>query len=233
MRDLNVSAKLTLSMILLTLVACSGGSGDDDEPTVRSLSNETPLPIMGVCKFGGVQIDSGPDTNGDGVLQMAEIASSETSCDSADSPELDTELRQMVSDLGLTGDAAAGRALPSVSDPLAQLGMQLFFSKGLSGDLDAACVSCHHPQLGGGDALTLPIGVAAEVHDLLGPGRRHLAGSEGFDGGPTVPRNSPTTFNLALWDKTLFWDGRIESLTGTAGTNGSDGPIRTPDVPLW
>ena len=29
---------------------------------------------------------------------------------------------------------------------------------GLTGDKDAACVSCHHPSLGGGDAISLSIG---------------------------------------------------------------------------
>ena len=60
--------------------------------------------------------------------------------------------------------------------------------------------------------------------DLIGPGRVHPSGE------PTVPRNSPTTFNVALWDKVLFWDGRVESLGKTPGANGNDGlGIRTPD----
>ena len=91
-------------------------------------------------------------------------------------------------------------------------------------------------MLGGGDDLPLPIGVQAEAPDLLGPGRFHsLAhvindGGGEYDGGPTVPRNAPTTFNIALWDQVLFHDGRVESLGKTAGVNGDDGSgIRTPD----
>jgi cytochrome c peroxidase len=106
--------------------------------------------------------------------------------------------------------------------------MKLFFTKGLGGDKDSACVSCHHPALGGGDNLSLPIGVAAEVHDLLGPGRRHSTSGTNFDGGPTVPRNAPTTFNIALWDKVLFHDGRVECLS-TSTQNCVGGNIRTPD----
>jgi cytochrome c peroxidase len=148
-------------------------------------------------------------------------------------PTLDDDLRGIISERGLSGDAAAGRELPSIEDPLAQLGMKLFYSKALSGDLDVACVTCHHPVLGGGDDLTLSIGVHAEVPELFGPGRRHASGAAGFDGGPTVPRNAPTTFNMALWDKVLFHDGRVESLGGTPGVNGADGEgIRTPDVPF-
>lgn len=80
--------------------------------------------------------------------------------------------------------------------------------------------------------MTLSVGVHAVEADLLGPGREHLATAQGFDGGPTVPRNAPTTFNIALWDKALFHDGRIESITKIPGTNGSDRQIRTPEVPL-
>ena len=39
---------------------------------------------------------------------------------------------------------------------------RLFFSKTLGGDEDTACASCHHPTLGGGDAMPLPIGVGAD-----------------------------------------------------------------------
>ncbi len=72
----------------------------------------------------------------------------------------------------------------------------------------------------------LSIGVGAETPDLLRswtfPFSSHAVGGE-FDGGPTVPRNAPTTFNLAMWDQVLFHDGRVESLGKTAGANGDDG----------
>jgi cytochrome c peroxidase len=144
---------------------------------------------------------------------------------------LDSDVRAIIVSQNLTGDPSAGRSLPNIEEPKAQLGMKLFFTKSLGGDLDAACVTCHHPMLGGGDDLVLPIGVDAEVDDLLGPGRLHNVNGEHFDGGPTVPRNSPTTFNVALWDKHLFHDGRVESLGKTPKMNGKDGlGIRTPDV---
>ena len=104
-------------------------------------------------------------------------------------------VRSIAQVLGLTGDPTTNRTLPDISDPKAQLGKKLFFTKGLGGDQDSACASCHHPVLGGGDALSLSIGVGAENPDLLGPGRIHDALADGYDGGPTVPRNTPTTFN--------------------------------------
>ncbi|WP_227173279.1 cytochrome-c peroxidase [Marinobacter sp. CA1] len=154
----------------------------------------------------------------------------------SDSTTTDTALNQQVRALadsqGLTGDPSQGRALPSIESPQAQLGMQLFFSKGLSGTLDTACVSCHHPFLGGGDDLPLSVGVEADLPDLLGPGRLHSSAGHHFDGGPTVPRNAPSTFNIAFYDDVLFHDGRVESLDKTPGLSGAGGGIRTPDSPF-
>lgn len=139
-------------------------------------------------------------------------------------------LLSLVQAEGLTGDPTSGRSQPSIDDPKAQLGKQLFFTQGLGGDSDSACVTCHHPALGGGDNLSLSIGVGAEIPELLGPGRFHGSAAINFDGGPTVPRNAPTTFNIAMWDQALFHDGRVESLGKTPGANGDDAmSIRTPD----
>ena len=149
-------------------------------------------------------------------LLMALCLSAAAACGSDPGSETDQAIRRLIQANGLTGDPAAGLDLPSVDDPLAVLGRKLFFSKSLGGDQDSACVSCHHPVLGGGDALALSIGVGAESPDFLGPGRTHP------DGELTVPRNAPTTFNLALWEKGLFWDSRVENLEG--------GGIRTPDT---
>ena len=133
-------------------------------------------------------------------------------------------VRSVATVLGLTGDPTTDRILPDINDPKAQLGKKLFFTKGLGGDEDTACVSCHHPVLRGGDGLSLPIGVGAIEPDLLGPGRLHPSG------GPTVPRNAPTTFNTGLIDQTMFLDGRVESIGKTVGLNGNDGlGIVTPD----
>ena len=129
----------------------------------------------------------------------------------------DAALRLLIEAHGLTGDPVADQDLPGIDDPSAILGRKLFFSKSLGGDRDSACASCHHPALGGGDALALSIGVGADDPDLLGQGRTHP------DGDLTVPRNAPTTFNIAFWKKRLFWDARLETL---------DEPgegIRTPD----
>lgn len=145
-----------------------------------------------------------------------------TGCESSET-ETDNTLKNLIQSYHLSGNALEGKVIPNISDETTQLGMRLFFSKSLGGDRDSACVSCHHPLLGAGDNLSLPIGVGAENPDLLGIGRLHSSASPHYDAGPTVARNAPTTFNLAGWNKVLFHDGRIETVS-----NG----IRTPDSPL-
>ncbi|MDD3763695.1 MAG: cytochrome c peroxidase [Nevskiales bacterium] len=150
------------------------------------------------------------------------VAADAQTMTAAPSP-LDTQLRERIDALQLSAQPAAGVAVPDIDAPLPQLGMRLFFSRSLGGDLDSACVSCHHPDLAGADALALSIGVGAIDPALLGPGRAAA------DGVVRVPRNAPTTFNVALMDDALFLDGRVESLNVTPGSNGAGTPIRTPD----
>jgi cytochrome c peroxidase len=142
------------------------------------------------------------------------------------SSTIDDGLRDVIAANALTGDPTAGRDLPSINEPLAQLGKLLFFSKSLSGDMDTACASCHHPALGGGDGLALPVGVGAVEPDMVGPGRSRA------DQLPNVNRHSPSVFNVALYDTALFWDSRIESIGKEAGRNGSGSGIRTPETAL-
>jgi cytochrome c peroxidase len=141
--------------------------------------------------------------------------------------ENDIVLAQLIEAQSLTGDPSTGRDLPEITDEVAQLGMKLFYSKSLGGGFDSACVTCHHPVLGGGDNLSLPVGVDAEEVDLLGPGRIH-----DVDGAPNVPRNAPTVFNLGMWDSSLFHDSRVQTLSSVEGTNGAGADISTPDSGL-
>ena len=96
--------------------------------------------------------------------------------------------------------------------------MKLFFSKSLGGDSTTACASCHHPMLGGGDNLSLSVGTDSENPDVLGT-NRELNGFKHTQ----VPRNAPTTFNVAFWKKVLFHDARIERV--------GQYDIHTPDMP--
>lgn len=137
----------------------------------------------------------------------------------------DQQLQALITQQNLDQSATDNRTIPDIDSDIAQLGKALFFSKSLGGDFDSACVTCHHPMLGGADQLSLPVGVGAIAPDVLGPGRVHTSGL------PEVPRNSPTVFNVALWDDSLFWDSRVESLGKEANANGAVSGIRTPDSP--
>ncbi len=135
-------------------------------------------------------------------------------------------LRALIEQREITPADSQSLNLPNITDAKAQLGKQLFFAKNLGGEQSAACVSCHHPMLGGGDDLSLPIGIAAvneleqSSHDLLGLGR--FNGNEN-NNLPAVPRNSPTVFNLGFNNRALFWDSRVETRR--------NGIIVTPDSP--
>ncbi len=131
---------------------------------------------------------------------------------------IDQDLSQLIIKHKLTGTPEGVEKLPSINSPKAQLGMKLFYSKTLSGDNTTACATCHHPMLGGGDNLSLSIGVDSQNPEVLGVHRR-LKNNQMA----RVPRNAPTTFNIGLWKKALFHDMRIEKIDGKG--------IHTPDMP--
>ncbi len=144
----------------------------------------------------------------------------------------DVALASVIGSLGLQGAPDIAVPVPSADDPLVGLGRALFFSRQLSGDRDVACASCHHPLLGGGDGLSLPIGVASVDPQRLGPGRQIDLSRDGDPkaasvGGPNVPRNAQTIFNAALYQRALFHDGRLFVL----GVDSETGEqlIRTPE----
>lgn len=86
---------------------------------------------------------------------------------------------------------------PKIRPELRRLGQLLNFDPILSGDRDIACATCHHPATRTADARHLPLGTGGQ---LLGRARF---------GGKIVPRNSPSLFNLHLYES-VFWDNRIE-----------------------
>lgn len=91
----------------------------------------------------------------------------------------------------------ATRALVPADNPQTAakvaLGQRLFFERRLSADKTVACSTCHDPSRAFTDGLPTSIGV----------------------GGGTGQRNAPTVLN-ALYDKTQFWDGRVNTLEDQA-----------------
>ena len=93
-----------------------------------------------------------------------------------------------------------GTTMEDIPDPLSgeelaearvELGRLLFFDPILSGGMDVACATCHHPDFGYADGRALSIGINATG---LGPNRTHNSpNQEGF-----VRRNAPTVINTAF-----------------------------------
>src|SRR5712672_461577 len=80
------------------------------------------------------------------------------------------------------------------------LGQKLFFEPRLSGDGTVACATCHDPAQAFTDGRPVSVG----IHGSVGQ------------------RNAPTVLN-ALYNKTQFWDGRVNTLEQQAAL-----PITNP-----
>jgi cytochrome c peroxidase len=89
--------------------------------------------------------------------------------------------------------AAATRAATPADNPQTPakiaLGQRLFFDGRLSADGTVACSSCHDPALAFTDSRPTSVGIKGGVGQ----------------------RNAPTILN-ALYNKTQFWDGRVNTL---------------------
>lgn len=88
-----------------------------------------------------------------------------------------------------------------------ELGRLLFFDKELSGNRNISCATCHHPDNGTSDGLSLGLGEGARgLGALRSPGDTETQSVH-----ERVPRNSPALFNLGAKEFTrLFHDGRVE-----------------------
>ncbi|CAN5887994.1 hypothetical protein BH20GEM1_BH20GEM1_08910 [soil metagenome] len=98
------------------------------------------------------------------------------------------------------------------------LGRLLFSDPILSGEMDVACATCHHPSLGFADGRQFSVGAGGVG---LGPGR--IASTSRITGLPIglEPRNSQTVLNAAFNADEAghpsplgfqFWDGRATGL---------------------
>src|SRR6218665_2030559 len=81
-------APLALSTLALALAACGGGGGGSSDPapvaaqpSVRALAVNEPIGTN--CPAGGARLDSGIDTNNNGVLDPSEITGTQYICNGA------------------------------------------------------------------------------------------------------------------------------------------------------
>lgn len=212
--------KAILATLIISGVLLAGQSQAQQRPP-RGDGPQQPQPPGGPQQLpGGPQQPQQPG-NPDGPQQPHPQPQPQppTEPDSPDDPTepetpisiAEAQLQQLVEQLAL--NPVNDEGLPSIDEPLPQLGKALFFAKNLGGEQSAACVSCHHPVLGGGDDLSLSVGVDAvnefneQSHDALGHGRFNGNDASNM---PEVPRNAPTVFNAGLNERVMFWDGRVE-----------------------
>jgi cytochrome c peroxidase len=86
---------------------------------------------------------------------------------------------------------ASGAPLAQAQEvPLEEIGRLLFWDPVMSGAMDVACATCHHPDFAYADGRALALGTGSVG---LGPDRRDLSGGVI----PVVKRNSPTILNVA------------------------------------
>jgi len=107
-------------------------------------------------------------------------------------PEADTlaqpkSLQQVGVPVQLTQQAVPADN-PQTSEKIS-LGQKLFFDRRLSVDGTVSCSTCHNPDLAFTDRKSTSVGIKGRVGQ----------------------RNAPTILN-ALYNKTQFWDGRVNTL---------------------
>ena len=111
--------------------------------------------------------------------------------------DLDTEVRAALAAATVTTLSQ----LPAKDPALVLLGQALMFDKELSGNRDVSCATCHNPETGTSDGLSLSIGTGGAGS----AGSRVLSAALQF-----TPRNSQELFNRGYAEfVTMFWDGRV------------------------
>ena len=108
----------------------------------------------------------------------------------------------------------------TVDPAQAKLGQLLFYDRILSGNKNIACSTCHHPDFGTADGLSLGIGEGGEG---LGPDRTPGTGDARIR--KRIPRNAPGLWNLGARDlSVMFHDGRLT--TADTYENGFNSPAQ-------
>jgi len=88
----------------------------------------------------------------------------------------------------------------------ASIGRLLFYDKILSGNRNISCSTCHHPDHGGSDGLSLGIGEGG-----VGIGPKRSAGTGDDKIKKRIPRNATALWNLGHKSiNVVFQDGRLE-----------------------
>ena len=88
--DLDDSGSLDAAEVSATSVVCNGPKGDDGAPATQALLATVALPESDpACVHGGVRVNTGLDTDGDGALGASEVTSISAVCHGAPGPKGD------------------------------------------------------------------------------------------------------------------------------------------------
>ncbi|MEM7151948.1 MAG: cytochrome c peroxidase [Myxococcota bacterium] len=198
---MSVRAKVLAAAVL-------AGCGSDPAPSTDD---------AGSSSAGTTDASDGPSASTSTTSVTDSSSSSSSGADdestTADNPTLDEILQAL---LDRQDPPVVPLVAPEPAEPaLVALGEALFFDPILSGNQDIACATCHHPDYGLSDGLSLTLGTGATG---VGPAR-----AEGPHP-PFVPRHSMSLFNIGHEEFThLFWDSRVET--------GPGGMLATPAGP--
>jgi cytochrome c peroxidase len=108
---------------------------------------------------------------------------------------------------GFAQEALTPADFHPVNPDAVKVGRLLFYDPILSGNRNIACATCHHPDHGTSDGLSLGVG---EGGSGLGPQRKPTRGADRIV--KRVPRNAPGLWNLGARDiRVLFLDGRLSA----------------------
>lgn len=107
---------------------------------------------------------------------------------------------------GSLPDAVTHSDFFPVDEGWARIGRDLFFDPLLSGNLNIACATCHHPSMASTDTMSLSLGEGG-----VGLGVDRKPGSRNAPIA-RIPRNAPALFNLGAFEFTnLLHDGRLQT----------------------
>lgn len=127
-KDLDANGQLSSSEIEQTRYVCNGEAG------VNTLVNMTNQPLGAECQYGGVKIETGKDSNANGVLDASEIEQRKYVCDGMDGEEA-KEIRFDLS--GVNGNHGPSFGQPESTIPVISKSELILFNKALYSSYDS------------------------------------------------------------------------------------------------
>lgn len=193
MSPMSIRAKTMTATMTATAMVLLGCGGDPSPSTEDSSSSSTSAMTTSASTAPSASTTTS-------VADSSSSSSADDESTSTGGQSLDELLQAL---LAQQDPPVVPLVPPAPADAdLVALGEALFFDPILSGNQDIACATCHHPEYGLGDGLSLTLGTGA-----IGVGPQRAEGPHP----PFVPRHSMSLFNIGHEQFThMFWDSRVE-----------------------